>query len=190
MTSIWYEVLPVTLVSKHAVLIRHRQEETAPPWMVPNMPHVHPNDIVVHHLATFFGDAFDPGQTIVHSTSWRYEEACDRLLLTYLAVLPQGRWVDQWIATEHIYVEPIAEVATRYGEHLFPPEQIERHDVLAHALDHLASLCTYDPVIQAVVELEWGEILRPRFPKSAGCLQKACWLRGTSAPKRDSHLEH
>jgi hypothetical protein len=171
MTSIWYEVFPITLVSKQAVLIRHHQEKKLPPWIIPNLPHIHPNDIVVHHLVTFFGDAFDPRQTIVHSTSWRYEPEGDRLLLTYLAVLPQGRWVDQWVASKHIWVEPIREVEIGYGNHLFPPEQIEWHCVLAHALDHLASLSMFDLAIQAVLEPEWREVLRPRSPKPAGCLQ-------------------
>ncbi len=172
MTSIWYEVFPVTLVSEHAVLIRHR-EEKLPPWLIPNLPDTHPNDIVVHHLTSFFGAVFDPCQTIVHSTSWRYKHEYDQLLLTYLAVLPQGCWVDQWVATGRVYVERIGAVATRYGDHLFPPEQIEWHYALAHALDHLASLSTYDPAIQRVLEPEWREVLRQRSPKSAGYLPTA-----------------
>lgn len=173
MTSIYYEVFPVTLVSKQAVCIRHYQEKQLPPWIIPSLSNVHPNDIVVHHLINFFGDAFDPHRTIVHSTSWRYEDERDRLLLTYLAVLPQGTWMDGWLKTELIHVEPIGAVEKRYGDHLFPPEQIERHYVLGHALDHLASLASYDPAIQAVLEPEWREVLKPRLPKSAGCLQRS-----------------
>ena len=67
MTSIYYEVFPVTLVSKQAVFIRHYQEKQLPPWIIPSLSNVHPNDIVVHHLINFFGDAFDPHRTIVHS---------------------------------------------------------------------------------------------------------------------------
>jgi hypothetical protein len=171
MTSIWYEVFPVTLLSTQAVLIRHHQEEKLPPWIIPGSPHIHPNDIVVRHMVTFFGEAFDLRQAIVHSTSWRYEHDRDQLLLTYLAVLPHGYWVDQWIASERISVEPIEAAETRYGHHLFPPEQIERHNVLAHALDHLASLSMYDMAIQAVLEPEWREVLWRRSPKPAGCLQ-------------------
>jgi hypothetical protein len=181
MTCIWYEVFPVTLMSKYAVLIGHPQEKKFSPWMIPSLPDIHPNDIVLHHLAAFFDDVFDPCQTIVHSTSWRYEHECDRLLLTYLAVLPQGRWVDQWIATGRISVEPIGAVETQYGDHLFPPEQIERDAVLAHALDHLAALSTYDLTIQAVLEPGWRDVLRLRCPKGAGCLQGLYWLHETSA---------
>lgn len=171
MTFILYEVFPVTLASKHAVLIRQHQEQKFPAWMIPNLSNSHPNDIVVRRLVTFFGDVFDSCQMIIHSTSWRYEPECDRLLLTYIAVLPQGPWLNQWIATKRISVEPIGAVATQHGDHLFPPEQIEWHAVLAHALDHLASLSAYDPAIQAVLEPEWREVLRRRSPKPAGCLQ-------------------
>src|SRR6266849_5595248 len=141
MTFICYEVFPVTLASQHAVLIRQHQEQKFPAWMIPTLPNRHPNDIVVRHLVSFFGDSFDSCHMIVHSTSWRYEPECDRLLLTYIAVLPQGPWLNQW------------------------------HAVLAHALDHLASLSAYDLAIRAILEPEWREILRWRSPKPAGCLQ-------------------
>ena len=171
--SIWNEVFPVTLVLKQAVLIRVHPEQTLPALMLTNLPHCHPNDLVVQHLVTFFGDAFDPDQMIVHSTSWRYEQACDRLLLTYVAVLPQGCWVQQWLAAARIDAEPIGAIEKQYGTHLFPPEQLEWHHALAHALDHLASLSTYDPAIQAALEPEWRAILRPRCPQPAGCLQRS-----------------
>src|SRR2546421_10525347 len=104
MTIIWYEVLPVTLISEQVVLIRHHQEKKISPWMIQNLPNIHPNDIVVNHLVNFFGNIFDPDQTIVHSTSWRYQDERDRLLLTYLAVLPQGNWVKRWVAAGRIFV--------------------------------------------------------------------------------------
>ena len=172
MTSIWYEVFPVTLVSKQVALIRHHREENFSPWMIANLPTIHPNEIVVNHLATVFDDIFDRGQTIVHSTSWRYETEDDHVILTYLAVLPQRRLLDQLVTAQHISIESVGALEIRYGDHLFAPFQLDRRNVLAHALDHLASLSTYDPTIQAVLEPEWGEILRPRLPKSAGCLQR------------------
>jgi len=172
MTSILYEVFPVTLVSKQVALIRHHREENFSPWMIPNLPNIHPNEIVVNHLVSVFDDIFDLTHTIVHSTSWRYENEVDHVILTYLAVLPQGRWLDQSVTAQHISVELIGALETQYGDQLFAPFQLDRRNVLAHALDHLASLSTYDPAIQAVLEPEWGEVLRPRLPKSAGCLQR------------------
>ena len=172
MTSIWYEVFPVTLVSKQVALIRHHREENFSPWMIPNLPNIHPNEIVVNHLASVFNDIFDRGQTIVHSTSWRYENEDDHVILTYLAVLPQGRWLAQLVMAQRISIESAGAFETQHGDHLFAPLQLDRRNVLAHALDHLASLSTYDPAIQAVLEPEWGEVLRVRMPKSAGCLQR------------------
>ncbi|HTK11603.1 MAG TPA: hypothetical protein VL485_30810 [Ktedonobacteraceae bacterium] len=173
MTAIWYEVLPVTLLAGHAVLIRHHREEHIAPWMIQNLPNVHPNDLVVNHLLAFFDDVFDPKQTIVHSTSWRYEHSDDRLLLTYLAVLPQGDWLKGWMATRRIFIAPVGTGEILCGNHLFPPERIEQPHVVAHALDHLASLYTYDPAIQAVLEPAWQEILGARVPKPAGYLLPA-----------------
>ena len=43
---------------------------------------------------------------------------------------------------------------------MFPLEQLEWHHALAHALDHLAGLCTYDPAIQVALEPEWRAILQ------------------------------
>ena len=62
MTSIWYEVFPVTLVAKQVALIRHHREENFSPWMIPNLPNIHPNEIVVNHLVTVFDDIFDLAQ--------------------------------------------------------------------------------------------------------------------------------
>ncbi len=175
MMFIRYEVFPVTIISGQAVLIRHPQEKSLSPWIIPNQPHIHPNELVVDSIVTFFGDVFDPRSMIVHSTSWRYEQEGNQLLLTYLAVLPQGRWLDSWVATKRIVAEPIEAGVIRHGDQLFPPVVIERHHVLAHALDHLASLSTYDPAIQASLEPEWREVLRLRSPKVAGYL-RSCAL--------------
>jgi hypothetical protein len=172
MTSIWYEVFPVTLLSKQIALIRYPREEKFSPWMIANRPNIHPNEIVVNHLATIFEDRFDRGQTIIHSTSWRYENKDDHVILTYLAVLPEGCWLEQFAMAQYNSVELAGSLEKQYGDHLFAPLQLDRWNVLAHALDHLASLSTYDPAIQKVLEPEWGEVLRPRLPKAAGCLQK------------------
>jgi len=109
---------------------------------------------------------------IVHSTSWRYEQTTDQLLLTYLAVLPQGQWLDQWVASKRIVVEPIRAIRMVCGDHLAPPSHIGPTHVLAHALDHLAQLSTYDPAVRDVLEPSWHEILQQRGPKVAGYLKE------------------
>jgi hypothetical protein len=170
MTTIWYEVFPITLVSQQASLIRQQQENKASTWMIQNQPNIHPSRAVVNSLVSFFGNALDLDQTIVHSTSWRYEDRSDELILTYLAVLPQGNWIKHWITQGLISIEPIGGEAVQYADHLFPPEHIKQTYVIAHALDHLASLSTYDPAIQATLDPEWKEVLRLRTPQSAGHL--------------------
>jgi hypothetical protein len=184
MTAIWYEVLPVTLLSGHPVLIRPQQDEHIAPWMIRNQPNVHPNELVVNNLMIYFSDIFDPERVIVHSTSWRYENGSDDLLLTYLAVLPQGDWLKRWIVTRPIAIEPVVVGETLCGDHLFPPGQIERFYVVAHALDHLASLNGYDLAIQSTLEPAWQEVLRSRLPKPAGYLLPHHQLRRDMVPVR------
>ena len=82
MTSILYEIFPVTLVSKQVALIQHDREENFTPWIIQNLPNIHPNEIVVNHLTNIFVDIFDRDQMIVHSTSWRYENKDDHVILT------------------------------------------------------------------------------------------------------------
>lgn len=171
MTSIWYEVLPVTLVSGHVTFIQQLREEKVAPWLLENLPHVHPNEVVVNHLLDFFGDACDLNQAIVHSTSWRYQQEQDRLLLTYLVVLPQGDRVARWQAAQRIALSPVEATAMVHGTHLLPPQEIEQMHVLAHALDHLALLSTYDSAIQAVLEPAWYAFLNMRATRTAGSIR-------------------
>ena len=176
MTHIWYEVFPVTLVDRRAVLLQDATRPAFSPWMLAHQPNVHPNTVVIDYLRAMLGRLACIEKTIVHSTSWRYDATHDWMSLTYLAILPQTNWQTQLQPGRQITFKPIGEIAIRYGDQLFPPEQIERQHVLAHALDHLASLNTYDPIIQATLETEWGDILRPRQPRPAGCLQRSLAL--------------
>ncbi len=170
MTTIWYEVFPITLVSQQASLIRQRHENKVSDWMIPNQSDIHPSRSVVSSLMSFFGSVLNLDQTVVHSTSWRYEESGDKLILTYLAVLPQGDWLKHWATRGLISITPIGREDVQYADHLFPPDHIKQAHVIAHALDHLASLSTYDPAIQATLEPGWTEVLRPRMPRPAGHL--------------------
>lgn len=171
MTHIWYEVFPVTLVDRRAMLLQDATHSTFSPWMLSHQSNIHPNTIVIEYLQTILGKLACIEKTIVHSTSWRYDAAHDWMLLTYLAILPQTNWQMHLQPGRQIRLEPIGEIAAQFGDQLFPPEQIERQHVLAHALDHLASLNTYDPTIQAALETDWRDILRLRQPRPAGGLQ-------------------
>jgi hypothetical protein len=82
MTSIWYEILPVTLESDQVLLLRRREDGEAHTWQVLHQAGRHPNATVLEHVARFFGELFEPDGSIVHSTSWRYCDRSDRLILT------------------------------------------------------------------------------------------------------------
>ena len=172
MVAIWYEVFPVTLVAQQPVLVRRTQELKRGPWLLRSQDKNHPNDVVLAHILNFFGDACDLGRTIVHSTSWRYEQ--EQLLLTYLAVLPQRAWsvYRQEQGCRALELEAIGTQEKCFGDHLLPPPRVAYQSVLAHALDHLASLTTYDAAIQAALEPEWNDVLAARLPKSAGYLRE------------------
>jgi hypothetical protein len=184
MTHIWYEVFPVTLVDGRAVLLQDATHPPFSPWMLTHQPNIHPNMLVIEHLQAILGRLVRIEKTIVHSTSWRYDAPHDWMLLTYLAILPQTNWQIHSQANRQITLAPVGEIAARCGDQLFPPEQIERQHVLAHALDHLAALNSYDPGIQAALEGDWRDILHARQPKPAGCLQRSSALAAASV----SHL--
>jgi len=169
MTSIWYEILPVTLELDHIVVLR-RREDGAAPWLVMHQNGMHPNDAVIEHLKLFFENLFEPQTSIVHSTSWRYCQQTERLILTYLVVLPQHIWMNCWASSDRMIAQRVGRIEQAQGDNLHPPEKIEASNILAHALDHLALLHCYDESIKAVLEVGWLEALATRFPKPAGYL--------------------
>ena len=50
MTSLWYEILPVTLESDQVVWLRRREDGEAHPWRIAHQAGLHPNDAVLAHL--------------------------------------------------------------------------------------------------------------------------------------------
>lgn len=168
MTSIWYEILPVTLESDQVVVLRRREDGEVQPWQVFHQAGRHPNATVLEHVAHCFGDLFEPDGSIVHSTSWRYCERSDRLILTYLVVLPQRAWRDARTGSHCLVAHPVGQGEPARGDHLQPPEHIEINHILAHALDHLAWLKSSDASINAVLESGWVHMLERRLPKPAG----------------------
>ncbi len=168
MTSIWYEILPVTLEGEQVVVLYRCEEEEAQPWLVPPQAGTHPNDAIRAHLARCFGDRFEPEASIVHSTSWRYCQRTERLILTYLVVLPQHAWSYHRAASDRMMAYRLGKVEQARGDHVSTPEKIEVNNILAHALDHLAMLSTSDERIKEVLESGWIGVLATRMPKPAG----------------------
>jgi len=165
------EILPVTLESNHVLFLQCPTESQDNSWLVPHQSGMHPSHTVLQHLIAFFGDTFEPDTFIVHSTSWRYDCQIERLILTYLVVLPYRAWMHRWAAAGCISIKRIGAIEKVQGNNLFPPDRMERDDVLAHALDHLALLSRDDKSIQAVLEPEWMDLLQTRLPRPAGLVQ-------------------
>jgi len=168
MTSIWYEILPVTVESDHIVLLRRREDGEAHTWQVLHQAGRHPNETVLEHVERCLGELFEPDGSIVHSTSWRYCYRTDRIILTYLVVLPQRTWMCYRAASNRMVAQPVGKGEQVRGDHLQPPERIEMNQILAHALDHLALLQCSDASINAVLESSWLQVLETRLPKPAG----------------------
>ncbi|HEV2581142.1 MAG TPA: hypothetical protein VGT44_09835 [Ktedonobacteraceae bacterium] len=167
MTSIWYEMLPVTLEAEQVVALYRREDDEAQAWLVPHQAGMHPNDAIIAHLERFFGDAFEPGASIVHSTSWRYCHETERLILTYLVVIPQRAW-SRATSGKFVARRLGGRIEQARGDNLHPPENIELNNILAHALDHLAMLNSYDERINEALESDWMGVLETRIPKPAG----------------------
>jgi len=174
MTSIWYEILPVTLESDHVVLLRRREDGEAHTWQVFHQAGRHPNETVLEHVERCFGELFEPDGSIVHSTSWRYCSRTDRLILTYLVVLPQRTWRGCRAASHRLVAQHVGKGEQVRGDHLQPPGSIEMNNILAHALDHLALLRCSDASINAVLESGWLQVLETRLPQPAGYVARIC----------------
>jgi hypothetical protein len=170
MTSICYEILPITIESHHISLLRRPEDGETSSWLISPQPGISPNDAVLESLERFFGSAFEPAASIVHSTSWRYCKQTEHIILTFLVVLPQCNWIRCWTTSGRIITRRLGKVEQVHGDNLRPPDRIELDNTLAHALDHLALLHSYDESIKAVLESAWLEVLQKRHPKPAGYL--------------------
>jgi hypothetical protein len=181
MTEIWYEILPVTLESGHVVSLRLREDGEAQTWRVPSQTGRHPNDTVLEHVERFFGDLVELDASIVHSTSWRYCQRAEYLILTYLVVLPARACRDCQAASNQMIAQRVGKGEPVHGDHLRPPERIETNHILAHALDHLALLSRSDASIHAVLESEWLQVLETRLPRPAGYIARTTKMGETTS---------
>jgi hypothetical protein len=77
---------------------------------------------------------------LVHSTSWRHEDA--RLVLTYVAAVEQPEDLTHYLADE-----PVARADLARGDAFGPPPEIGVAQVLEHAFRHLAWLVKDDAVV-------------------------------------------
>lgn len=94
---------------------------------------------------------------IVHSTSWRYER--DRLVLTYLAILPGAA------APAGFEAQQVARAELARGSARGAPVSIGVGQVVEHGLRHLSWLSRDDPVIKAELSLDWLELVGRYVPE-------------------------
>jgi hypothetical protein len=89
---------------------------------------------------------------VVHSTSWRHEDA--RVILTYVAVVePPER-----LPPDSLVELPVARAELARGDATRPPEAIGVSAVIEHALRHLAWLVRDDPAIAGALS-DWRDVL-------------------------------
>ncbi len=112
-----------------------------------------PGQIVVDTLARLGFDAI-----LVHSTSWRHEEA--RVVLTYVAVVAEPAFEPGG----PIEPVPVGHTELARGDELAPPPEIGVAQVVEHAFRHLSWLAKDDPVVKKTLA-GWGEMLEAYEPE-------------------------
>ncbi|MGH3911483.1 MAG: hypothetical protein ACRDRM_11700 [Pseudonocardiaceae bacterium] len=165
------EILPVACADGHIVALA-RHPATTPPvpgWWHELPPGLHPTQVVVDALVHEFDGVFDQATSVVHSTSWRYED--EYLVLSYLAVLqPPAQLAD---APPGFVLQPVDANPDGAGR-TNDPSAIPVMDVLTHGLRHLAMLRVSDPMIAKTLSGCWHELLAGWNPLPAGLLEHCC----------------
>ncbi|MBJ7597554.1 cyclic nucleotide-binding domain-containing protein [Candidatus Nephthysia bennettiae] len=133
-----YEILPVYLEEQGARLLRPLRHASL---QIPAAEGV-PAAVVGAALARMGVRA-----EIVHSTSWRYEG--DRLVLTYLAILPRALEADGFETVS------VARAELARGTAREAPSAIDVSQVLEHGLRHLSWLSRDDPAIREQLSGSW-----------------------------------
>ncbi len=117
-------------------------------------PDRRPGDLMVEAA-----ERYGLGPVLVHSTSWRFENA--RVVLTYLVAVeppPSGE------LNEHLTDEPVLRADLARGDALAPPPQIGVSQVIEHAFRHLSWLVKDDDAVHAAIP-EWVEFLSAYEPE-------------------------
>jgi hypothetical protein len=94
---------------------------------------------------------------LVHSTSWRYEDA--RLVLTYVVAVSVP---DQ--LNEHLADEPVRRADLARGDAMGPPPEIGVDQVIEHAFRHLSWLVKDDEAVRDALP-EWVAFLDTYEPE-------------------------
>jgi hypothetical protein len=116
-------------------------------------PSTRPADVVLDVLKTY---PLSP--LVVHSTSWRHEEA--RIILTYVAAIEAP--VD--LAKDSLVAIKVRRAELARGGARSAPEAIAIEAVIEHALRHLSWLVRDDPAVSASLE-RWKPVLAAFEPE-------------------------
>jgi hypothetical protein len=95
---------------------------------------------------------------VVHSTSWRYEQA--RLVLTYLAIVS-----DAVLIPAGFDVEQVRRAELARGSAKDAPDSIDVAQVVEHGLRHISWLSKDDPVIARELSAEWKDVIASYVPE-------------------------
>jgi len=130
------------------------------PVMADGEPHAEVELLLYDH------DALDD-VALLHSTSWRVDEAC--VLLTYMALIQSSELVrDRWPTARPISLalpEAVGKPPTNAANEPPSPRYI---DVLMHGLRHLRFLLDHDATAAAVMDANWRRHLANLEPALAG----------------------
>jgi hypothetical protein len=116
-------------------------------------PIAKPGDVVVQTLGWY-----ELTPRVVHSTSWRLEDA--RVILTYVAVVADVLK----LPPDSLVGVSVRRLDLARGDALAPPPAIGTEQVVEHALRHLSWLLQDDPAIRAALP-DWLERLKEYEPE-------------------------
>jgi hypothetical protein len=100
---------------------------------------------------------YDLQPLLVHSTSWRYEEA--RVVLTYVVAVAIPRELNQ-----NLVDGPVVRTALARGDAMGPPPTIGVAQVLEHAFRHLSWLVKDDEAVRSALP-DWVAFLDTYEPE-------------------------
>jgi hypothetical protein len=98
---------------------------------------------------------------IVHSTSWRYQGG--RLVLTYLAVLPEPG--SEQRRAPGFEAVPIMRAELARGTAREAPQEVDVAQVVEHGLRHLSWLSRDDPTIRDHLSRNWLDLVERYLPE-------------------------
>lgn len=144
---------PVTAEVFTLVREAHRLLLTGPcgadPWLIETDRSEHPLDVVRRIVDDVVGEPL-----LLHSTSWRFDR--QSVILTFVLVLADSG---------SMAAVPVDRADLARSQRLAAPESIAHHQVLEHAIRHLAWLAAEDPIVRDTLDAGWHEILGTYVPE-------------------------